>query len=202
MKRSLILAVAACGLAVQTYGQGTVNFVAANITNFYTMDVVVPGTYFHVALYWLPDQATAPTSAEFETPNTGAHLAYMTNLTGPGGANAGVLRIDGITPAGAPAWFQIRAWENVLGQVDTWEEAIFSTSADGTRCALAGTSNIGRIDTADPTAIPPGTPPNTALTLKGFSITRWDGACFVPEPSVLGLGVLGLGTLLLLRRRG
>ena len=192
MKRSVILGVAACCLAAQTYGQGTVVFAAANITNCWTRALAVPGTSFHVALYWLPDQA-GPTSVDFDTPSTTAHLAYLTNLTLAGGVNAGYVRIEGITPSGAPAWFQIRAWENVLGVTDTWEEAMLWTG----RCALSGTSNIGRIDTGDPTTVPPGTGPNTAVTLKGFTMYP----C-IPEPSVLGLGVLGLGTLLLLRRRG
>jgi len=174
--------------AVQTYGQGTVNFVAVNITNYLTYQKAVAGTIFAVALYWLPDQATAPTSADFGPQN----LAYTTNLTMPGGVNAGIVRIEGITPSGAPAWFQIRAWENALGVGTTLEQALVADV--GWRGALAGTSNIGRIDTGDPTTSPPGVPPNTALTLKGFVMG-------VPEPSVIGLGVLGLGTLLLLRRR-
>lgn len=195
MKKLLtIVAVAGC-MAVQTYGQGTVTFAALNITNSVTGAIAISGTSFHVALYWLPDQATAPVSADFATPSTTAHLAYLTNLSLAGGVQAGIVRIDGITPSGAPAWFQIRAWENVLGQVDTWEKVLTSTDAAGTRGALAGTSNIGRIDTGDPTTTPPGTAPNTATTLKGFVMVP------VPEPSVIGLGVLGLGALLLLRRR-
>ena len=191
MKRSVIFGLAACCLAVQTYGQGTVLFVAANITNFLTGALVVPGTDFHVALYWLPDQATTPTSGDFGPWS----VACTTNVTVPGGVNAGVIRIDGITPSGAPAWFQIRVWENVLGVTDTWEEAIRSTT--GGRGALCGTSNIARIDTADPTTVPPGVPPNTAHTINGFVF-----GIQIPEPSAISLGVLGLGALLLLRRRG
>lgn len=187
MKKSLI-AVAALAIAAQTYGQGTVTFVGANITNSLSGALAVAGTTFKVALYWLPDQASPPTTADFGPQN----VAWTTNLTLAGGANAGVVRITGITPSGAPAWFQVRAWEAAYGA--SYDEALVAPPQGG-RPALAGTSNIGRIDTGDPTTVPPGTAPNTALTLKGFTLVP------VPEPSVIGLGVLGIGALLLLRRR-
>jgi hypothetical protein len=189
MKKLLtIVAVGSC-MAVQTYGQGTVTFAAANITNSVTSALAVSGTSFKIALYWLPDSANPQSTADFG-PTT---VAATTNLTLVGGVNGGVVRIEGITPAGAPAWFQIRAWENVVNG-DAWEQAI--TRTVGARGALIGTSNIGRIDTGDPTAVPPGTAPNTALTLKGFTLYP-----VVPEPSTIGLGILGIASLLLLRRR-
>jgi hypothetical protein len=67
MKRSVIVGLVACCLAVHTYGQGSLRFTPYNITNSLTGALAVPGTTFHVALYWLPDQATAPTSADFAT---------------------------------------------------------------------------------------------------------------------------------------
>jgi hypothetical protein len=188
MKKASILIGVACCMAMQAFGQGTVTFVAANITNSQTGILAIPGTTFKVALYWLPDQATPPTTADF----TQANVAWTTNLTLNGGANAGIVRINGITPSGAPAYFQVRAWEAIYG--DTWDAA-YSAPAQGGRVALAGTSNVGRIDTGDPTTVPPGTAPNTAITLKGFTLVA------VPEPSVLALGALGIGALLLLRRR-
>jgi hypothetical protein len=189
MKKLLTLVAAAGCMAVQTYGQGTVTFVAANITNSVTGALAVSGTSFKVALYWLPDGAQPPTSA-FDAPST---LAWTTNLTLAGGANAGIVRIEGITPSGAPAWFQVRAWENIGGNTATWQDVLVATGPG--RGPLAGTSNVGRIDTGDPTTVPPGTAPNTALTLKGFTLVP------IPEPSVIGLGVLGLASLFLLRRR-
>jgi hypothetical protein len=45
-------------------------------------------------------------------------------------------------------------------------------------------------------SVPPCGIPDTALILNGLTMLP------VPEPSVIGLGVLGRGTLLLLRRRG
>jgi hypothetical protein len=190
MKKLLTMVAAATCMAVQTYGQGTVTFAALNISNVLTGMKAEIGTTFAVALYWLPDSATAPVTGDFGSQN----LAAVTNMVSAGGGNFGIVRIDGITPSGAPAWFQLRAWENVLGVGTTWEQAMVTPSPQG-RPALAGTSNIGKIDTGDPTTVPPGTAPNTALTLKGFVMVP------VPEPSVIGLGVLGLGALLLLRRR-
>lgn len=189
MKKRLTLAIVVAGLAAQSYGQGTVNLVAASITNSVTGALAASGTAFHLALYWLPDSATPPTTADF---NGAQHVAITTNLTLAGGANIGPVRIDAITPSGAFAYFQIRAWEAAFGS--SYEQAVVAAPVGG-RGALAGTSNIGRIDTADPTTVPPGVPPNTAFTLKGFTLVP------VPEPSVIGLGVLGIGALLLLRRR-
>jgi hypothetical protein len=190
MKKLLTIVAVASGMAVQTYGQGTVTFAALNITNSLTPGVLaVSGTTFKIALYWLPD-GTAPTTPDFDVPTA---LAYTTNLSLAGGVQAGIVRIEGINPSGAPAWFQIRAWENVVNG-DNWAQAV--TRTVGARGALAGTSNIGRIDTGDPTTTPPGTAPNTAATLKGFTLYP-----VVPEPSTIGLGILGIASLLLLRRR-
>jgi hypothetical protein len=188
MKKTLTLALAVAGMVAQTYGQGTVTFVAANITNSLTGSLAPAGTQFKVSLYWLSDRTPAPTTGDFGA----SSVAWTTNLTLSGGANAGVVRIEPINPVGGFAYFQIRAWEAAFGA--SYEEAVANPGIGG-RLALAGTSNIARIDTADPTTIPPGTPPNTAATLKGFTVVP------VPEPSVIGLGVLGIGALLLLRRR-
>lgn len=189
MKKTLTLALAVAGLVVQTYGQGTVTFVAASITNSLTGALAPAGTSFKVSLYWLSDRTPAPTTPDFGP----SSVAWTTNLTLAGGANAGLVKVDGINPAGANAYFQVRAWEAAFGA--SYEEAIANPALIGGHLALAGTSNIGRIDTGDPTTVPPGTAPNTALTLKGFTLVP------VPEPSVIGLGVLGIGALLLLRRR-
>lgn len=80
---------------------------------------------------------------------------------------------------GGPVSLQVRAW---AGTFASYEDAV----AAGGR---TGFSNILRLTA---TGFPPATPPN--LTgLQGFQL--------VPEPSTIALGVLGLGSLLLFRRR-
>ena len=105
------------------------------------------------------------------------------------GVPGGTVPIDGITPAGGNAWFQVRAWERAYGA--TYEEAL----AQPFVCPLVGTSNIIKVDTGDPTTVPGGTPGVMFPALKGFYVIP------CPEPSAFGLSAVGgLGLLLLLRR--
>lgn len=190
MKKTLIIGMVTFVAGLSSYGQGTVNFAnaGASISNVLTMAPVVAGNTFNVALYWLPDQATPPTTADF-LPNT---VAKTTNFLAAGIVVGGTVRMEGITPAGGFGWFQVRAWETAYGS--TYEDVLRSAPQGG-RPGLAGTSNIIRVDTGDPTTVPAGTPGGLTPALKGFYVVP------VPEPSVIGLGLLGIGALLLLRRR-
>jgi hypothetical protein len=72
---------------------------------------------------------------------------------------------------------QVRVWETVYGSYD-------NAYAQGGEW---GTSSIVRIDTGDPTTLPPGTPGS----LKGISGIFVGLEC-VPEPSVLAMSLMGL----------
>lgn len=194
MKNLLVIgAVLAAGL--QSYGQGTINIInnsATAVTNLVTQQRVVAGTAFRVAVYYLPDSATRPTTADFDlngilVPNSsgGFQAAGIYNIG---------IRTAPTSPAGAVGWFQVRAWEFAFG--DTYDAAKNNPVAQGGRLALIGTSNVLQIDTGDPTTTPAGTP-GTLLSggLQAFVIAP------VPEPSVIGLGIFGIGAMLLLRRR-
>lgn len=191
MKKLIILGVALAA-AFQTFGQGTVvfqNASASAVTNSLTGARVVAGTTFLVALYYLPDSPTAPTSGEFD----GVPALRTTGFTAAGIYVGGTLTAP-TTPSGAPGWFQVRAWEAAFGS--SYAEAASNPNQIGGRLALVGQSNILRVDTGDPTTVPPGTAGTlTGNGIQGFILTP------VPEPSVIGLGVLGIGALLLLRRR-
>lgn len=197
MKKSILIGITVVTCAVQAYSQGTVTFQnpGAAVSNILTLAPVVAGTTFRAALYWLPDQATAPTTADFDARGAQAIGYTVTSFAAAGTiVVASPVRIDGISPAGAPGWFQVRAWETAFGT--TYEAARDNPNASGGRRALIGTSNIIRVDTGDPTTTPAGTPGSlTQNGLRGFYVAP------VPEPSVIGLGIMGVGALLLLRRR-
>ena len=77
----------------------------------------------------------------------------------------------------------------VTMQLRAWEGPFLSYDA-----AVAGGACYGKSALWN---IPPGYPPGVAPTLVG----RLQGFYICPEPTVLALGLLGVGALLLVRRR-
>lgn len=191
MKKLAIMA-AAIFATVNIFAQGTVNFSnigGGGITNSLTGARVIVGTTFMVQLYYSPDQANAPAD-DLLMP-----LAGVANIGPIAGIYSAGVRTAPVTPPGASAWFQVRAWEAAFGT--SYEAALANSQSVGGRLALVGKSNTFKVNTSDPTLIPPEAAANlVAAGLQGFLITP-----VVPEPSVIGLGLLGAGALLLLRRR-
>jgi len=94
------------------------------------------------------------------------------------------------TTAGAFGTFQLRAWDNKGGTVGTWAAAMADpTIARGSSALFTPTFPLGGLTS------PPTTPPG----LQG--LTSFNLVAVVPEPGVIALGVLGLGALLLRRRK-
>lgn len=194
MKKTNLIIALALGLAgTQVYGQGTVNFgnnSSTAVTNSLTMARVVVGSTFRLALYYLPD-GPEPTPLEMLT--TAIPLGAQANF----GPTAGLYTAGGTrttpltTPGSGFAWFQVRAWETAFG---TSYEAALVAPANGGRQALVGSSNIIRVKTGDPANnVTPGA--LTGFGLQGFVVT------VVPEPTAIGLAAMGIGALLLLRRK-
>jgi len=186
MKKLLFLA-SAIFASLSAYGQGTVVFANSSgtaVTNILTGVRAVAGTTFMLQLYWAVDGTTD--EGQFRA--IGAEFNGITRFLGPGVFNGGAATAP-LTPVGTFGMFQIRAWQVAFGT--SYEEAARVVGA------LVGKSNIVRVDTGDPTSVPPG----TASSLVGAGLQAFLMTPVVPEPSVFGLGLLGAGALLLLRRR-
>jgi hypothetical protein len=185
MKKILIVAAMAALVAVNSFGQGSVVFSYAAGTPIYLADGVtrVPtGSAYQVELVYAPDGTS---STDFAT------MAVRQGNTANFGPTAGYFSgggrtVDSITPAGGFGMFQVRAWSSANGT--SYNDV--KTRGQG----FAGQSGILRVDTGNPVIGEAGASLIQA-GLTSFNITP------VPEPSAIALGILGVGTLLLLRRR-
>jgi hypothetical protein len=147
-----------------------------------------PGTIYSGVLL----TGTGFTAQLWAAPAAGGVLAPLsTTVMRPAGSLAGYI----VPPAAAPTVanaaggsqvnFDFRVWDNRGGTITTWAQVM----ADPT--ILRGSS--GTFTTA--VAEPPNTPPNLV------GLTSFNVFSPVPEPSVIALGALGLGALLLRRRK-
>lgn len=134
---------------------------------------------------------TGFTAQLWGAPAAGGVLAPLsTTVMRPAGSLAGFVVPPPVAPVvpgatgGAQATFDLRVWDNRNNTITTWAQVM----ADLT--ILHGSS--GNFTTA--TADPPTTPPNL-VGLTSFNVFA------APEPSVIALGALGLGALLLRRRK-
>ena len=187
MKKLLLTAALAVIATLSSYGQGSVTFANNTATRVNMPDGTgIPvGARFTAELVYAPD-GTA--TAAFDTVAT---RVGGTATFGPvaGLFNGGGRTVTALTPAGGFGLFQVRVWETAAGQ------DYLSAWATGNSAYLAGKSGIMRVDTGDPTTVPPGTPTPLTGSLATFAVSP------IPEPSVIGLGILGAGALLMLRRR-
>lgn len=192
MKRVILLSTLVLAAAITSYGQGTVVFAnpGQNVKDSRNPSASgVNKSQFKVALYWLPDQVAEPTTADFDAAGPSAIAVTDPFLADGIFAHTGSVRIEGITPAGGIAWMQVRAWETAFGT----DYATASTVLG----AMVGTSTPFRIDTGNPLTVPAG----TAAGIVGAGFKSFMVYPVVPEPTAIGLGLLGFGSLLLLRRR-
>lgn len=111
--------------------------------------------------------------------------------TAAGFINSAILPVPGATLGGATpsqGTFQVRVWNNLAGTVGTWAQVLLNPAVARGKSALLNSGNLGGTGT-------PGATDPTLENLRSFNIA------IVPEPSSIALGVLGLGTLMFLRRR-
>ncbi len=188
--KTLLFFVPVASLLVSSnlFAQGTVVF-QNSTTSRVTVDGnpnAWAGTGYAVALYYAADGVTAEDAF--------VQLGGSAALTS--GIFAGGNRTAPITPPGGFGMFQVRGWTTAYA--NSYEGGLLSPRTDGLN--KIGKSNIIRVDAGDPTVVPPGTAVTLpASGLQGFSLCSWPDC--VPEPSTIGLSLLGAGALFLLRRR-
>lgn len=192
MKKLLLTTCLACA-SLGVYAQGTVSFAntaASLVTRSDTAANVASGTTFKVQLYFaLGDAGQAPEDNAFSEVGTTANFGPLA-----GRYSAGSRTAPTTTPGGG-GWFQVKAWEYAYGSqvLSSFGGAIASVVDPAVgRAALAGTSNKFYLAS---TGNPPATPAAVLTGLQGFTLVP------VPEPGAIALGLLGLGSLLALRRR-
>jgi len=187
MKKTLLLATLALA-TVTAFGQGSVVFSnsgmpGGGLTRSSTGALVPTGSGWQAALYWAPE-TTADSAFDANAQQLGASANFGPT---PGFFSGGGRTINGLTPPGDSAKFQIRVWETAYGND---YDSVYRT---GNSAAEVGKSTPFLVDTANPLIGEPNASIGTLI--PRFVVDP------VPEPSVIGLGLLGVGTLLMLRRR-
>lgn len=190
MKKILIVAAMAALTVVNTFGQGSVVFSNSGGSPVTYQGVpgqtdgarVAVGSAYQAELVYAPDGTSAADFATMAVRQGGVANFGPT----PGFFSGGGRTVDSIQPPGGFGLFQVRVWSTANGT--SYNDVV------GRGAGNVGQSGILRVDTANPLIgeAPVGL---VANGLAGFVVSP------VPEPSAIALGVLGLGTLLLLRRR-
>lgn len=149
----------------------------------YTGVPLLAGTGFTAGLYYGTNSTDTAAFGELAT----ALFQTATTLPGIIRGPTTAPTVPGITVNNTPGNFQIRAWDNRGGTLTTWAAALGANPpvATGHSELLA---NL-------PVTVAPTTPVASLTGLTSFNLT------IVPEPSLIALGALGLGALLLRRRK-
>jgi hypothetical protein len=172
----------------RTTGNATTNINPGTVN--YTGYPLVGGTSGsnYTAQLWYGPSGTGMGALVADTTAAGT-VRFRTTAATAGfiAANANASTLNGVD-FGAVAAVQMRVWDNRGGTINTWAEALVRQQADPT--LAVGFSDIVNVALT----VPPATPGNM-VGLQSFSLT------VVPEPSVIALGALGLGALLLRRRK-
>jgi hypothetical protein len=183
--KKLLLTAAAILATLNMYGQGTGTMSFTSVGAPDTKKITDPtgafaGAGYQAALYW------GSNLAETDDRNLTQIGAAANLLTGTsagtffGGGRT--ITTPGSTVNGPVLTFQVRAWQGGAGSSYDTAQA-------------RGKGPMFQYKTKDPTN-PLETTPSLyqAPGYLGFQVV-------IPEPSVIGLGLLGAGTLLMLRRR-
>jgi len=204
MNKTLITTLCTMCVAVGLYAQGTVAFQntsGSTIRSSLSGANLPAGTSYRVSLYFYAQEGVnnATIDAAALPLEAWTQIGTFTGINPVagrfnGGSRAATTTVGTTAPyaaaPGASAWFQVRAWSALFGgnPLPTYEAAM----ATGDSSVLAGYSPPVYVPV---TGNPPSVPDAIMVGLQGFSISP------VPEPAAIGLGILGLGALLMLRRR-
>jgi len=184
--KKLLLLTAFVATAVGVFAQGTITFNNSStqlVTNSATGQPLPVGNQFVIALYYGPNG----------TPEAGLSQIATTPIAAvPGRFFGGTVTTPATTPPGGVAALQVRAYSSGFA---TYEAAF--AAAQGNPSVFVGTSNPFTVTTGNPTGTP-ATTPASLTPLQSFGVAN---PAPVPEPSSIALGLLGLGAIVLFRRR-
>jgi hypothetical protein len=173
--KKLIIVSACLFAAVGALAQGTVNFANTSTTGLITYNGANAAVgSLTVGLYYGVAGTTDPATLT---------LIKTTGIAAPGRYLGGTATATS-SAGGSAAVFEVRAW---AGASVSYEAAV-AAGADSGRSGLFNVAVLGN---------PTGTPPTPAATLGAPAFT----VAVVPEPSTIALGLLGLGALLIRRRK-
>jgi hypothetical protein len=163
----------------QAQGQGSGDLANPMGGTSYAGHPLLTGTGFTAQLWGGPD------AANLAAPAAGSGTQRFSTIAGFGGyLSSGVTATFPGHAAGTTVTLQVRAWDNRNNTVTSWAAVL----ADPT--VPRGWSTTFQSPSL---TVAPSTPPTTP-GMTSFNL-------FVPEPSVIALGALGLGALLLRRFR-
>jgi hypothetical protein len=191
MKKTILTLALIGASAVATFAQGTIQFLNSGLSP--VKFGVIPGaalvnapTGVRVGVFW----GTTRENLALQTPTTA--IGATPGVFSGGSAYA----LPGTNP-GETVFLKFEGWFNAGGTTP-------ETIAGG--MGSAGITHWGGTETVQTTVLGPSTGPGTVVwqgatgsnvnRVKAFAVTP-----VVPEPSVIALGALGLGALLLRRRK-
>ena len=166
------------------FGQGVVAFRNDNLgpsARVLAADMMTPltGTTYAAQLLYGNDPASLnahPTLAYFRAPTTSS----------PGTWSGGGRTLPtGFGGVGTTIWLQVIAWDSGSARTVTFNEARAGAGPWGQSTIFSYQQQLSN-------------PPNPAEDTKMLNFV---GFSLVPEPSVIGLGLIGIGALFMLRRR-
>jgi hypothetical protein len=176
--KKLIMFAACLSVTAMAFGQGAVNF--GNRVTASGVDAIVKDAATGAALDAGTWQAQLYAGAAMDALSpVGAAVGFRT------GAAAGyITAVERIVPGiagGSAAWVAMAVWD----------------SADGASYEVASAA-FGKVGMSIPVQITLSSPPATPAPMSGMQAFS---VAIVPEPSTLALGLLGIGALMMRRRR-
>lgn len=164
--------------AVSVFGQGLVTFQNSSIS---TPIFTSPGVRMAAGGNAYSFQFLYGTSAG--DLNNSSAVFFNHDSTDGRITTTGTADLSLAIPGGTPAFFQLRAWNSSAG-------------------SFANAQTGGTWYQSDIITLTPSISPAPATTMFGPTVgQQFQGFTMVPEPSTFALGALGIGALLMVRRR-
>jgi hypothetical protein len=186
MKR-LLLTIALVAAATFANAQGTIQFGPNNPITRYKVNGVFPAG----STAGGPAAGTYVFGAFWGTTENNLALA-----AGPLATNTAVGGVLNVASGNAYQLANSEAGTTVFVQIRGWEARFGRDFAAGAAGGLSGSSRIL------PVLLGPSSGPGTVIwAANATDLTKFQSIDLVPEPSTIALAVLGLGSLLLFRRR-